>query len=207
MCALGALATTSSLCLAADAIGPQATYDWSGLYFGAEVGAGMFDPHSSAANLIQPTSTGIDGGLRIGANYQINSIVLGAEANFDLSSNSATASCANPAFKCNAASDYNGSVRARLGFAADRIMFYGTGGYGIANYKGFTNNGVNFPDSKQVGGWVAGAGIEYAMNQHWLLSAEYLHSQYGAVTLNYDVPYPSTGPSLDQVMVGIAYKF
>lgn len=207
ICVLGALVTSSNLALAADVAAPAAAYDWSGVYIGADFGAGMFDPRSSAANLIQPTSTGVDGGLRLGANYQINQIVLGLEANADISSNSATKSCFNPAFNCNAASDWNGSIRARLGFAADRIMFYGTGGYGIANYKGFTNNGVNFPDNKQVGGWVAGAGVEYAVNQHWLLSAEYLHSQYSAVTLNYDVAYPSNGPTLDQVMLGIAYKF
>ncbi len=206
ICALGALATSSTLASAADPI-PYSAYDWSGFYFGADVGVAMFDPHPSAAIFVQPTSTGIDGGLRVGANYQINSIVLGAEANFDVTSNSATKACTNPAFNCNAATDYNGSIRARLGFAADRFMIYGTGGYGIANYKGFTNNGANFPDSRQVGGWVVGAGVEYALNQNWLLSAQYLHSQYGAVTLNYDIAYPSTGPTLDQVTVGIAYKF
>ncbi len=44
--------------------------------------------------------------------------------------------------------DYFGTVRARLGYAFDRVLVYGTGGFAYSDERG---------------GWTAGGGVEYAL--------------------------------------------
>jgi len=71
--------------------------------------------------------------------------------------------------------------------------------------------------SQTRGGWSAGAGVEYAVAPHWILSAEYLHFDLGSIaaatlvttqfsasnaTFNF-----STRVSGDIARVGAAYKF
>src|SRR4029079_19176450 len=93
-----------------------------------------------------------------------------------------------------------GSVRGRLGYTIDRVMFYGTGGVAFADTR--TTLGVNCAaggcassstqiatsadSSKTKTGWVAGAGVETMLDQNWTVRAEYLHFDFGNVsnTLN-----------------------
>jgi outer membrane immunogenic protein len=201
----GALLTGTSA-FAADMT--VATYDWTGVYAGVNVGWASLHPKSQAANLIQPKSSGFLGGVRLGYNHQINQIVLGAELDANFTDLSKTVSCFNAAFNCNAASDWNGSLKARLGFAADRFMVFGAAGVAIADYNGFTSLGATkFSDSKTRHGWVLGAGIEYAVTDTILLNAEYDHMQFRARTLQYDIPYKLGKSTIDQFKVGVSWKF
>ena len=58
--------------------------------------------------------------------------------------------------------DYFGTVRGRLGYAFDRTLVYGTGGfaYGSGGGRDF-GSGVSRNDFQT--GWAAGAGVEYAL--------------------------------------------
>lgn len=120
------------------------------------------------------------------------------------------------------------TVRPRIGYAADRVLVYATGGAAFGRvqfvdaYKGFSPLGSGFEfglaTASQVrAGWSAGVGVEYAVSEHWILSAEYLHFDLGSIaaaaavttqfsgsnaTFNF-----STKVSGDIARGGIAYKF
>ena len=59
-----------------------------------------------------------------------------------------------------------GTVRGRLGFAWDRFLIYGTGGWA---YAAQTEISLGFPffvsGSQELSGWTAGAGIEWALHR------------------------------------------
>ena len=59
--------------------------------------------------------------------------------------------------------DYFGTVRGRVGYAFDRALFYGTGGFA---YGGGGGRDFGLPNSSSDDfrtGWVAGGGVEYAL--------------------------------------------
>jgi outer membrane immunogenic protein len=54
-------------------------------------------------------------------------------------------------------------------------------------YRGFSPLGSGFQFeaasvSQTKVGWAAGAGVDFAVTPHWVLSAEYLHVDLGSVT-------------------------
>ncbi|GJE14466.1 outer membrane protein [Methylobacterium longum] len=62
--------------------------------------------------------------------------------------------------------DFFGTVRGRLGYAFDRVLFYGTGGFAYATGdQGSRVAFQNFAGSRSsfVTGWTVGGGIEYAL--------------------------------------------
>jgi opacity protein-like surface antigen len=78
-----------------------------------------------------------------------------------------------------------GTLRARLGYAADRVLFYATGGVDFTGRSShsrtatFTNaQGVQFanfqgPNDSGVG-FAVGGGVEYAWTNNWIIRGEYL---------------------------------
>ncbi|TXM63854.1 porin family protein, partial [Methylobacterium sp. WL69] len=119
---------------------------------------------------------GFVGGGQIGYNYQFtpgSGFVVGVEADaqyvdfgrernrFSATGPLAAQQVFNPAGVSSL--DYFGTVRGRLGYAFDRTLVYGTGGfaYGSGGGREFgLNSGSR--DSFQTG-WAAGGGIEYAL--------------------------------------------
>ena len=63
-----------------------------------------------------------------------------------------------------------GTASARFGYAADRVLFYGTFGGAYGNIQSGVNDLVNSDKT----GWVAGAGIEAAFGDNWTARIEYL---------------------------------
>ena len=86
---------------------------------------------------------------------------------------------------------YYGSLRARLGYAFDRILLYGTGGiaYGGNRNPGSVNLNPFAPGNYFAAGWshaartkyVFGAGVEYALSDHWFARAEYQYVNLGRI--------------------------
>ncbi|UMY20286.1 porin family protein [Methylobacterium organophilum] len=118
---------------------------------------------------------GFVGGGQIGYNYQFtpgSGFVIGVEADaqyadFGRNRNrflSTAPLAATQVFNPNGLSglDYFGTVRGRLGYAFDRTLVYGTGGfaYGSGGGRDF-GTGVSSDDFQT--GWVAGGGVEYAL--------------------------------------------
>jgi TonB-dependent siderophore receptor len=120
-------------------------------------------------------------------------------------------------------SSLQGSLRARAGYALDRVLFYGSGGAAFGAFSSsFQLYGMdlslapfyaaNMHSSTRVG-WTAGGGVEYAINPHWSVRGEYRYSDFGHLK---DFPAPSSlgatyaaDRRLDQnqVQLGLSYKF
>lgn len=142
------------------------------------------------------------GGVLAGYNWQMSSFVFGLEGDFnylgfsgtekndvsDVMSQVMEPQSTTASDKINYEANWFGTVRARLGYAMNSVLFYGTGGlaYGemdvtqklvaengfeSASWKGSTN-GWNL-------GWTVGGGIEYAADR-WVLGAEYLYVDLGS---------------------------
>jgi outer membrane immunogenic protein len=122
-------------------------------------------------------NNGFTGGGQIGYNYQFtpgSGVVVGVEADaqyLGFGTNRNTASFVgtpnadltfvNPNGLSNL--DYFGTVRGRLGYAFDRTLVYGTGGFA---YGGGGGSSFGLPNSSSDTfrtGWAAGGGIEYAL--------------------------------------------
>lgn len=88
-----------------------------------------------------------------------------------------------------------GSLRARVGFAHDRFLPFITAGIGIANGK--TSDNISGSDKNIHLGFVAGAGLEYALTDHFRIRGEYLYKNFGKET--YDMVDPAIGPVSDIV--------
>ncbi len=83
------------------------------------------------------------------------------------------------------------TVGPRLGFAWDRFMVYGTGGWASADIKGqYQTNGVQslaeFVGQSRNDGWFAGGGVEYMVHKGALVDvifgAEYQHFDVSSKT-------------------------
>ncbi len=124
---VGALLATATHSLAGDLpLQRQPTYvqpevvnslfNWTGFYVGAYAGYGW-------GSAIGGNADGFLGGLQAGYNIQVSSsVVLGVES--DITFTSIDDKVGTAKFGV----DYLGTMRARLGYSIDRVMFYATGG-------------------------------------------------------------------------------
>jgi outer membrane immunogenic protein len=230
----GALAVFAcSLALAADipppgpAPYPPATYapivpayNWSGFYIGVN-GGGAFGTSNWTDAIDGSTGNfNVSGGLfggTIGGNYQLGQFVVGVEADGDWSnvngiSNSISAGCAG--FGCETKSDWLATVRGRVGYAWDRVLFYGTAGAAFADVQA-AFGGFPFSSSTQVG-WTAGAGIEYAIWPNLTAKVEYLFADFQNASCGFGscaggtlaTPLATTVSFNENIVrAGINYKF
>lgn len=208
--ALVAALSFASAAQAAD-VSVAPAYDWSGFYVGANAGVAWnnssldADPYVDGVrydqleNKINGDQAAFTAGGLIGYNYQINQIVLGAEADisylgfsddnkrsFDTLLNDAPL---NVTAKSQLDVDWFGTIRGRLGYAIDNLLIYGTGGaaYGHVNASSRINANYNdgeITDSWKASedqtnwGWTVGAGMEYGID-NWSLGLEYLYVDLG----------------------------
>ncbi|WP_264051399.1 outer membrane protein [Methylobacterium flocculans] len=184
---------------------------------------------------------GFTGGGGIGYNYQFtpgSGIVVGIEADAqytDLERTRTFISSLNDPSTFRQSLDFLGTVRGRLGYAFDKFLVYGTGGfaYGSVNYSAdFFGNAAARPlaysgrFSQMETGYVYGGGIEYAIPTDSFLNffkasavtvkAEYLRYDLGTrnVIVNQTNLAPVTGSYTSRfstegslVRAGINYKF
>ena len=142
--------------------------------------------------------TGANAGGQAGYNWQSGKFVAGVEADFSWSRMRGTVSFF-PLTQNNGASwngtltahqdtKWFGTLRPRAGFTpVSKVFLYGTGGlaYGRVNYfanADFRPQGpIQYPGaaSKTETGWTAGGGVEFGINKHWSLKAEYLYYDLG----------------------------
>ena len=188
---------------------------------------------------------GFAGGGHIGYNYQIGNIVVGIEADAsytDFGNNSQNRNNLSVvslvpgvvgfsgAVNSGIASgglDYYGTVRGRVGYALDRLLIFGTGGFAYgqgseANNNFFlTQNGQVFSNGRRDNfrtGWVAGGGVEYAFTpnltgrveaQYVSLERETQQTFIGAVGTTPVFVANNRRADNDFVVVraGVSYKF
>jgi iron complex outermembrane receptor protein len=185
-------------------------WNWTGLYLG--LNGGYSFGGSDWTDRVTGGSTGNFGtssfsfGGTIGANYQVGPWVLGAEADGDWSDANgfgtftATSLCAGG---CLTRNDWLATIRARLGYAFDRFVVYGTGGAALGDIRAnFSNDPAT--DTTKLG-WTAGVGVEVAVAPNWTAKAEYLFVDLadGSCAANCAIQNPN-GPPL---IPNIAIKF
>jgi outer membrane immunogenic protein len=186
-----------------------APYNWSGFYFGGNVGFGFATASSTVLGVTgNETLTGIIGGVQAGANYQFGPAVVGIEADFEGSAqrNSTTSFGVNVTDTI----PWIGTVRGRLGFAADRFLVYGTAGAGWGSFD--TN--VTVPGlgaatfSQSHVALVAGGGVEFGITNNVTARVEYLYADTGNINLASVAGINVTGRVQDNlVRVGANLKF
>jgi len=169
-------------------------------------------------------------GGTLGANYQVDSLVLGFEAQASWTNLKGSSDCpmqvvssppiAPPvgAANCTVKLDSMGTVAARLGWAFDRLLIYGKGGAAWTNdsYQVLLlvqDKALLFSTNELRWGWMAGIGVEYAFTDSWSAKIEYNHMDLGTDSLRYtdqsgNVYLDSNFKQrLDIVKVGVNYRF
>ncbi len=141
-------------------------------------------------------SLGVSGGFgggQLGCNYQAGAAVFGIETDFQgagMSKSFGPTAFAVPGVITFNGSDklkWFGTLRGRLGYAADRVLLYVTGGLAYANnsfdFTGIDAAGNSFTISNSTTkmGWVVGAGVEWAVAGSWTVKAEYQYLSFGSV--------------------------
>jgi outer membrane immunogenic protein len=179
---------------------PPLVYDWSGVYVGFNIGGAWYDvertyPNLGGGTLKASSSDGIYG-FHAGAQGQWGSWVLGIEAAYSACFRECQSTAVIFPLPAPAGANFEAfnkitnifTVGPRLGFAWDRWMIYGTGGYATGTVHGqyraaglqiFGPPGPNLSGHSWNDGWFAGGGIEVMVHKGALvdviLGAEYQH--------------------------------
>jgi outer membrane immunogenic protein len=141
---------------------PQLSYyNWQGWYLGGNVGY-QWGNVTNAAHRPE----GFMGGLQLGYNWHTGQFVYGLETDIQLSG----ADDVVGAIKFT--NSWFGTLRGRGGVAFNNVLLYGTGGLAYGGLRGEVIGGAS--ESKTLGGWSAGVGMEIGLTPAWSARAEYL---------------------------------
>jgi outer membrane immunogenic protein len=216
MTAIALVAVAAQSAVAADmpvrkALPPQAVqapppiFNWSGFYVGAHAGYGWGSSAFDAA--AAGTSFDTDGwllGALAGVNYQVGQTVFGVEADINWSDFSGGAACG--AFNCNTEVPWFGTLRGRLGYAADRFMPYITGGLAYGKIEASVPGIGGASDTRF--GWTAGVGAEYAFAPNMSWKTEYLYVDLGGFDCTAcGAPVPNVDFTSHIVRTGVNVRF
>ena len=193
------------------------------------------------------SANGFTGGGQIGYNYELGNIggfggfggggiVVGVEADAaytDLRKGSIFTGTGGDTTAFGSRTDYIGTVRGRLGYAFDRVLIYGTGGFAYGN----ANDSVTINDpalgtiyagrrDNMRTGYAYGGGIEYALPTTSFLNffnssavtvkAEFIHYDLGTSSLLVPATIPAAAGSSftsrvhidgNLVRAGLNFKF
>lgn len=192
-------------------------YNWTGLYVGADLGAGWGKKDwdnllGGAGSVISHNPNGVLAGGQLGYNYQMGAFVLGIEGQWDWGNLKGSGDCQNTAFTCETRVNSIGSISGRVGYAWDRALVYVKGGAAWANdkYSATTKatGVVTATASETRSGAVIGAGLEYAFLQNWSARLEYDYYAFGTKNVTFsDGSTLGIKESIQAVKLGINYKF
>jgi high affinity Mn2+ porin len=218
-------------------------FSWTGFYVGANVGAatGKTNWNATEAGAAVPTLAGSINlfnpfdpfagtgsyfiGLQAGYNYMLPSrFLVGFEA--DVSAPNTLAGTQTISSALIGQASYNdtvldfGTARARVGYAFDHWLVYGTGGVAWA-YDKLTRTqlaGTPVGGTAVIGtteaallwrwGWAAGAGIEVPIAPNWTARVEYLATEFGGREKSFPASAQSFNSdlALQSIRLGVNYQ-
>lgn len=180
-------------------------YDWNGVYVGATVGYSWtgIDYSGGGAPAIDRTLEGALLGAHIGYNYQNGNWVFGVEGDVRHDFNESRFAVGGTTYE--AETEWGGSVRARIGYAIDRTLIYGTGGYAFTRAS-LEDVGAGLSDKETFHGWTIGAGVEQAFTDNVIGRIEYRYADYDKSNI-FGVPGSDGDIDSHSVMVGVSWKF
>ncbi|MBV2143831.1 porin family protein [Falsochrobactrum sp. TDYN1] len=169
-------------------------HDWSGNYVGAQIGASSSRVPSPFTN-----RTGLLGGAVVGKNMQSGNIVFGGE----LEGNFAEAEhrIGNGG---SLQQSWNGNAKAKVGYAFDKTLVYGTAGYGVTRFKA-KDATTSAPGWE--GGVLIGAGVEQAISGPLSLKAEYDFQRFNNVKSKVNGVSQRNDLKNHSIKAGLNYRF
>lgn len=212
---------------------PVPVFSWSGPYLGLQAGYGFGRDRAAAASgpagsrmVLAASTDGVIGGGHVGYLLSTepltglgsqNAGVLGLEGEVDGTNRGgkgfAPGTPGGLGFSATR-SDVEGSLRARFGLAAQRVLFYGTGGIAFADIK--TSDTLAGGDRQDYAhartGYTVGGGVEWALMNSLSLRAEYRFSDFGRFTDPATASGPATIPVVhrdtnQRLQTGLSYRF
>jgi outer membrane immunogenic protein len=180
---------------------PAPLFSWTGAYGGLRGGIGFANADVKVQGL-NDASTQYDGGQIggfLGANYQMDSIVVGIEGDLSYGWNEKDFDFLGTSVKVG--TDMSGSVLGRVGYALDHTLLYATAGWTAT--RAYTAIAGSDEDSETINGWAVGAGLDYAFTDTVFGRGEYRYNDYGSKAIG------GTEVDLNQQVVsaGIGIKF
>lgn len=253
------VAALTSIANAADMAPAPSVYDWTGAYIGLNAGAAWGNSEvdgrvgcvdevdgdlcGELENILEGAGYdfgdlggGVDdsavftGGMMIGYNWQMDSLVLGVEADvnyagFGESNTRDLSGLASELYnepisashRAEFDADWWGTLRARVGFAHDNLLFYGTGGLAWGHIEASSRIDACWDLCDEAGeelryggsvsdtnfGWTLGAGMEAGFDS-WTLGLEYLYVDLGSANWNYN---GDLGAIEDSIDVDVGFDF
>jgi outer membrane immunogenic protein len=215
---------------------PLPVFSWTGFYVGANIGGAWanngWNDSLFATNFNGNNNGVFIGGGQIGGNYQIGQFVIGGEWDFDWAANNNNNTGVVIPGVGNIVVTNNDrwitTVAARFGWAIDHWLIYGKAGGGWVGNNSLTitnlNTGLqltcgnfnNLPNcSNNTGGWLVGAGFEYAFTNNWTVKLEYDYLGLGNRTITVPAGAPflagdtftSNNRNVQMVKLGVNYLF
>ena len=172
-------------------------------------GALTLDKFNTGAS-VNPTASGtlngkqkVGGGIYGGFGAQMDQIYFGLEGGFYLNRNP------EPEFnfgttKTGLKAKNTFDLSGRLGFVADRALFYGLGGFTSTKFDTF---GLATNASKRLSGFRYGGGIEFAMTPELSLRAEYTRANYKKWDVTNAADTITFDPNDNRFLLGATYRF
>jgi outer membrane immunogenic protein len=191
-------------------------HQWTGFYVGGNVGYGVAGLTDNAPLAVTTNMTGMIGGVQAGYNYQIDSVVLGVEADIQASGQNASYTRNLPIvgdLTVNQRIPYFGTIRARAGYAfqCGCVMAYGTIGWAYGAYQpSVTAFGITLSGDYTRSALAVGAGVEWMVARNWSAKLETLYLDTG------DIGSATSFPVIGQVhmrvrdaiaRIGLNYHF
>jgi outer membrane immunogenic protein len=181
-------------------------FTWSGPYVGMHGGYGWSDSSfdvGGGPSLDADLNGGLLGAF-VGYNYQFsNNWVVGIEADVEHNWNEEDIGGG-----ADARTEWQGSVRARVGYAFDQTLVYATGGWagarGEISVPGFGS------EKEMLNGYTVGAGIEHAFTDMIFARVEYRYTDFSDKTFDFS---GAGGGTIDAdikqhaIRVGLGVKF
>jgi len=171
---------------------PLNAYSWAGPYLGGNLGYAWGEVSNTSTR-----PSGLSGGVQAGYNWQTASpIVYGLEA--DIQATGANDTFAPWKFS----NPWFGTVRGRIGYSFNNVMFYGTGGLAFGELRAET---YGLSESRSTVGWTVGVGAEFGLTQNWSAKVEYLYVDLSSN--RFSITRASNAYDFGLVRVGVNYHF
>jgi outer membrane immunogenic protein len=201
-----------------DSSGSGWSYDWSGGYAGLTAGYALGKHDTLGIGGIDTGSKDLSGGalsVFMGHNYQVTRFVFGSEMDFSKSYidgpfnlPGSLVACNAGGFKCTTDVNWYGTFRGRAGVAVGDFLPYATAGIAVAGVNtSYMGPGLDTQVSGLGFGWVAGAGLEYAVMKNLDVRAEALHFDLSDVSSTVLGTKVATDSQFTVVRAGLSLKF
>lgn len=185
----------------------QADSSWDGFYAGVHGEYLWGEP--VVTGVLQTDSEDFDGfagGITGGYNHVFDQFLLGVEADIALSEADGTASYFTSE-GVNVDLDWLSTIRGRLGFIHEDLLFFATGGLAMGGLEAdvFGSSPSNL--DKTAVGYAVGGGAEWAISDRMTVKAEYLYIDLAGEDLSATFIFDRVGLETSLVRLGVNWQF